>query len=167
MQPSKRPVSLFHYPLFTQCATPNVPFSYSIPRYSPNAPLQTFRLAIPFPAIYLMRPSNRQFYLFHSPIFTQCALPNIRFSYSIPRYLLNTTIQTSRLAIPFPAIYPMRPSKRPVYLLHSTKYTQCPPPNVPFDYSIFRYLLNAQLQSYSLAIPFPAIYPMRPSKRPV
>jgi len=59
-------------------------------------PIQTSRLAIPFPAIYQMRPYKRPVLLFHSPLFTKSPL------------------QTSRLAIPFPAIFPMRPSKRPV-----------------------------------------------------
>ena len=59
-------------------------------------PFKTSRLAIPFPAIYLMAP------------------PNVLFSYSIPQYLPNAHLQTSRLAIPFPAIYPKHPSKRPV-----------------------------------------------------
>ena len=98
--------------LFTQFATPNVPFSYSVPRYLPNGPLQTSRLAIPFPAIFPMRLSKRPFYLFHSPLFTQCTPPNIPFSYYIPRYLPNAPLQTEVLYIAFHAIYPMLPSQR-------------------------------------------------------
>ena len=78
MRPSKRPVYLFHSPLFTQRTPPHVPFRYSIPFYLLNASLKS------------------PLQLLHSPLFTQCAH------------------QTSRLAIPFPAIYPMRPHKRPV-----------------------------------------------------
>jgi len=100
MRPFIRPVFVFHSPLFTKCATPNYPFSYSIPRYLSNAPLQTSRLAIHFTAIYPMRPSKRLFY------------------YSIRRSLPNALLQMSRLDIPFPAIYPMLASKRPVYLFH-------------------------------------------------
>jgi len=59
MRPTKRPDYLLHSLLFTQCAAPNVPFTKSIPRYLPNAPHQTFRLAIPVLAIYPMRPSKR------------------------------------------------------------------------------------------------------------
>jgi len=51
MRPIKRPDYLFHSPLFTQCAPPYVPFSYIIPRYLPDAPLQISRLAILLPAI--------------------------------------------------------------------------------------------------------------------
>ena len=47
-----------------------------------------------------MRPSKRLFY------------------YSIRRSLPNALLQMSRLDIPFPAIYPMLASKRPVYLFH-------------------------------------------------
>ena len=96
MRPFKRLVSLFHSPLFSQCAPPYVPFSNSIPRYLPNAPLQTSRLAIHFPTIYPMRHSKRYF------------------RYSIPRYLPNAPLQKSHLDIPLPTIYGMHPSKRPV-----------------------------------------------------
>jgi len=61
-----------------------------------------------------MRPSERPVYLFHSLLFTQCAPTNVRFSYSIPRYLHNAPLQTSRFVLPFPSIYTMRPPKRPV-----------------------------------------------------
>ena len=127
MHHSNHPVLLFHSTLFTQCAPSNVPFRFSIPPYLPNAPHQTSRLAITLPAIYTMRRSKRPVYLFHSPLFTQCATPNVPFSYSrpsappnvrfrnsIPRYLPNAPLQTSRLAIPFPAIYPMHHSNHSV-----------------------------------------------------
>jgi len=149
MRPTKRHIYLFHSPLLTQCTPPNIILRYSSPRYLPNAPLQTSRLPIPLHDIYPMRPSKRPVQLFHSPLFTQRAPPNVPFSYSIPHYLPNAPIQTSRLAIPFPAIYPMRPSK------------------VPFSYSIPRYFPNASLQMSHLAIPFPAILLMRPSKNSV
>jgi len=86
-----------------------------------------------------MRHSKRPFYLLHSPLFTKCTPPNILLRYSIPRYLPNASLTTSRLAIPLPAIYPMRPSKRPVQLFHSPLFTQRAPPNVPFSYSIPHY----------------------------
>jgi len=59
MHPSKRPVKLFHSPLFTQRTPQHVPFSYSIPGYLRIAPLQTSPLTITFPAIYPMRHTNR------------------------------------------------------------------------------------------------------------
>jgi len=124
------------------------------------------RLSIPFPAIYPMRHSKRPFLLFHSPQLTQCTHPNLPFINPIPSCLPNAPIQTSRLAIPFPAIYPMRPSKRPVYLSHSPLLTQCAPPNVRFTYSIPRYLPNAPLHTSRLDIPFPSIYSMLPLKVP-
>ena len=127
MHISKRTFYLFYSPLFTHCTPSNVPFIYSIPGYFPNAPLQTSRLASPFPFIYILCLSKRHVYLFHSLLFTQCTNQNIRFSYSIHRYLHNAPIQKYRLAIPFPAIYPMRPSKHLFY------------------YSIPQYLPNALL----------------------
>jgi len=148
MRPSKLPVYLSHCPLFDQCAHTNVPFRYSIHRYLPNAPLQMSLLAIPFPAIYPM------------------TTPTVPFSNSIPGYLPNAPLQKSLLPNPFPAIYPMRTTKRPVYLFQSSLITQCAPPNVRFRRSIPRYLPNAALQTTRLAIPFPAIYPMRLTKRP-
>jgi len=114
MRHTKRPLYLLHSPLFTQCNTPYILLRYSIPRYLPNASLKTSRLAIPFPAIYPMRSSKRPVKIFHSPLFTQCTPQNVSFSYSIPRYLTNAPHQTSRLDVPFPAIYSMHPYKRPV-----------------------------------------------------
>jgi len=90
------------------------PDRYSIPRYLTNAPLQTSRLSTSFPAIYPIRPSKRPVYLFHSPLYTHRAPPKVTFSYSIPSYLHNSPLQKPRLAIPFPALFPMRPSKRDV-----------------------------------------------------
>jgi len=149
MRPSKRPLYLLYSPLFTQCAPPHFPFSYPIPRYLPNASLQSFRLAIPIPAIYPMRPSKR-------PVI-----------YFIPRHFPTANHQMSRLAIPFPAIYPMRPSKHPILIFNYPLFTQCTTPVIPFRYSIPRYLHNASLQTYRLAIPLPALNPMRTSKRPI
>jgi len=73
----------------------------------------------------------------------------------------------SRLSIPLPDVYPMRPTKRPVLLFHFPLFTQCGPPNVTFSYSISGYLPNAPLQTSLLPIQFPSIYPMRPTKCPV
>jgi len=166
MRPFKYPFYPFHSPLFTQCDPPNVPFSYSIPRNLPNATLQTYRLAIPFLAVYPMHASKRPVLLFNSQHFTQRTPQHVPFSYSIPGYLPIAQLQTSHLTITFPA------------------FTQCATPNVPFSYSIPRYLPNAPHQSFRLALPsplltkcahpnvpfrysIPAIYPMLPSKLPV
>jgi len=91
MRFSKCPVSIFRSPLFTQCLPPNISFSYSTASCLPNAPLQTFRLAIAFHAFYSMRPTKRPLDLFLSPLFTQCTTPFITFRYSIPRYLRNAS----------------------------------------------------------------------------
>jgi len=114
MRTYERPVYIFHSLLFNQCAPPNVPFRYSNPRYLHNATLQTSRLANTFHAIYPMRPSKRPVWLFHSPLFTQCAAPNVPFTYYIPRYLPNAPHQTSRLDISVHAIYTIRYSKRKI-----------------------------------------------------
>jgi len=139
MRSTKRPVYIFHSLLFTQCA------------------LQTSGLAITFHAIYPTQPPKRPVYLLHSPLFTQRAPPNVTFSYYIPRYFPNANIQTSRLAIPFPAMNPMFHSNHPVYLFHSSLFTQCGSPNVLFSYSVTRHLPNAPVRTSRLSIPFPAI----------
>ena len=162
MRPSKRQFNVLHSLQFTQCAPPNVRISYSIHSYLPNTHHQMSCLDIPFHPIYPMSPTKRPSLAFTFPAIYPNRTPNVPFTYSIPRHLLNAQLQSNRLAIPFPAIYqcappifpfsysfpaiyPMRPSKRPVYLFHSLLFSHCTTPIMPFCYSIPRYLDNALL----------------------